>query len=733
MPLTRIQPTIADFEGTRWNRRSSLAAGFLLTDRNTVLLGNEGEYYMYTGTLPYAVPPNTNPTYETNWVNVGHGDTVARSVNLFTFMSPEQIESVRMRRGDMYVDREIQKAVDLAHDLKSGVYAESGLYKIKKGVKLHTFCRGIFSDGGAEFYSDVPLVFLTGTSDLDLDNRSYPLFRAMGGSVGWQVFVGVIFNGNCKNLDVAIWPDTSKPNQTHYGTVEIVTAAPYIFTPRGQDFDAAHGVSYKDHTKKESGASFLGCKLIDNPGTALVGNFQNLKLVGSEIITWYDHAIYGAGSVFADTSNGINTGEIAVTGCLVKNRNNNRGNSAIKARCGVYSYIVNCTNFDTLDPVLSVGSQQTATELLRNGLIVFSDCTVNTLDAFVWLEANDTVDNSYPTNVNPQIIIANCSVKADRFLTAGGSGGGSILRAANVLFDSCIVTCRIFASQYAELWYSKIKFVNVIATVTGGIVYGGNESATAIQGEVHFLGCDISNTSTTTRGYIHLVGANKWYLKDNKFSSIGFSLSGYVSSLVMDNNEFGWYDPIVDKTMLSMWGGAGTGLTYLSICNNKFEGNCGYFKIRYNSNCLAIINDNKFLVVQEKMFQWNTYGSVPKTLIFKRNYVTRTVFDSLNTSVSADANATFILADNTVVGTGTGDVALIYDNGSKAYLSCFKSILLHDNEAINANNLLYMINIAASYTGSNKIYNYNNAMIGSQFTCSYPTANKQNSCPTMNI
>lgn len=736
--LTRITSAIADFEPSKWVRRSSLADGFILKNRDTVLLGDEGEYYMWLGELPHAVQPGTNPTGNPLWVNVGNGEVAPRIVNVSQFLTEQQMEDVRMHKRSEYVSAALQKAADAASRLGAHIYAEAGTYMIDYGVKIWSGCKGIIGDG-AIFTTDKPIKFKPGTTEME-EVRPSPFFRMMGGSIGWQIIRGCTFDGNCKNLNVPVWPDVSQPNQTYYGLVELVTAAPYIFKPEGQQFDADHGVSYMDHTKKTSGVAVIGCNFLNAPGSCLVGNFQNMKVTACNFTTWYDHAVYAAGSIFSEEGRGILSGDIVVSNSMFKNRDNNRGNSCIKARCGVSNYVVIGNNFDTLDSFVSVGSQQSENELLRCGNIVISGNTGETLQAFIWLEANDNRDNAFHTKVNPQIVVANNTVKCDRFLTAGGSDGGSILRAAQVLFDANVVTCRLFASQYAALVDSTLRFTNNVAICSSGIIYGGIDDSNASNSTLAFIDNKIQNVSLTAHGYIHLVGATKYVVHRNDFGSIGFNPSSRAKHIEIVGNTFDWFSGITDKVLSDPYGSTGDGLSYFCFCDNILKGGCGKMTWKFAQDAIVDIGGNKFLDVAEGIVGWyGVAGSYfPRKLMFHGNYVTKSVFDSVNTAILDNPKGMFIAWDNTfegnVTSAGTNDLRLITDNGNKAWLTACPTIIIRDNVAHDVGNLLYMINIVVSYSGSGQVYNYNNAMIGvSQFTCLYQSQNKKNAAPTKTI
>ncbi len=306
------------------------------------------------------------------------------------------------------------------------------------------------------------------------------------------------------------------------------------------------------------------CVFRDALGGCIVGNFRNLRASSNSFLGWYDHAIYAAGSAFADQGNGILVGDITVTGNTFRNRINTHGNGAVKGRFGFDRYTVTGNTFDVVDYCMAFdtghGMVGSVYAMQPWGQITVTGNTC-TCDSYWMMIGNNRgvkwFDNGWMSAIN----ISNNTVQSkDRILLLGVSGSNDYLMDAyQVNISNNTFSAPSFLSLYTHLtncdW--RIESNNITITNTGMII--GVDQAEVSNSVLRLTNNIMGRVLTTSTGNLHLSNFERVIMKGNEIRNLSMSFGSYVTDLAIEDNEFRFSTSLPSKPFGFMYSSSGNG------------------------------------------------------------------------------------------------------------------------------------------------------------------------------
>lgn len=519
-----------------------------------------GQCYSWDGAFPKSVPvgstpENTGGIYQGAWVGVGdsslrfelnNDDGWSHIGTEFSKNLKEHLQSLPSLSAVKYMtfveyaalmagndsvnhDVKVQQVMDEAHNLKCSVYFPNGRYVFDTAVNVWTYVRAVWGDGSAIITRRYGSQFSSpGVIDPAHDTRK--LFRMMGGALGSQAIHGLIIDGNARSFTVPKHtdPDQSLPNQTYYGDVEAVDVGPYIYGPDGQT--PVPGTSYFNHDKKESGLAVFDMVFKDQPGGGVVGNGQNVRVFGNHFNGWYDHAVYVAGSNFTTLGDGILCADIVVTGNVFRNRINNRGNGAVKARFGVNRYAVTGNSFDIVDYCMAFEmGNGAATQPF--GQVVVNGNTA-TCDGMFMQIGNDVGTEWFNTGWLKSLTINNNTVKSlDRIFLLGVSGGSSayVMDGYSVQMANNRFYAPTFLSMYTFMTNTEWMVNNNIIEITGTSMITGVDQPNVNNSRMYLKDNVLGVLRTDVQGNAAVSNFQQVEISGNTLRNLCFQIGSYTT------------------------------------------------------------------------------------------------------------------------------------------------------------------------------------------------------------
>lgn len=743
----------------------SFADGFTVNCYNEAF-PYEGRNYVYTGSLPATVTPGTNPTLSANWIpktdpdlrkDISSDDGWEGIGTEFGKKLKEQIQSLPSLSAVKYMtfveyaamlagndsvnhDIKVQQVMDEAHNLKCSVYFPTGRYVFDTAVNVWTYVRAVWGDGSAIITRRRGAQFSSGTTiDPAFDTRK--LFRMMGGALGPQSIHGLIIDGNARSFTVPKHtdPDQSLPNQTYYGDVEPVDVGPYIFGPEGNT--SVPNTSYYNHDKKESGLTVFDMVFKDQPGGAVVGNGQNVRVFGNHFLGWYDHAVYVAGSNFTNLGDGILCSDIIVTGNMFKNRINNRGNGAVKARFGVNRYVVTGNSFDIVDYCLAFEmGNGPATQPF--GQVVVNGNTA-TCDGMFMQIGNDTGTEWFNTGWLKSLTITNNTVKSlDRIFLLGVSGGSTayVMDGYSVQIANNRFYAPAFASIYAHMTNSEWMVNHNIIEITGTAMITGVDQPVVNNSRLFLKDNVLGGLRTDSQAYAAVSNFQQVEIAGNTLRNLYFQIGSYSTDLAIKGNTVSYSSTLPSKNFALMYSGAGNGLNFADISGNKFSGGVGRCQLKFGSSASLDCINNTFLTTSSPFLELHTTGYTPRIVRIKDNLMrgSGVLLASLAAGVNLASTGNYmLLSGNTCMAsnpTVPENITLYQDTGAQSWVSHYETIRCVRNDFKSA--LLAINATGTAQSGlstTNKFWFGDNATINTTVTCTYPTANKANTDVTQSV
>lgn len=716
-------------------------------------------WYSWAGSLPKVVPASTDPIADANWKpqtdpnlrdelagddgwsNIGteFGKNLKEHLQALPSLSAVKYmtfaEYAALVAGNNSVNHQpkVQQVLDEAHNLKCSVYFPTGRYVFDTAVNVWTYVRAVWGDGSAIITRRYGSQFSSpGVIDPAHDTRK--LFRMMGGALGPQSIHGLLIDGNARSFIVPKHTDSdqSLPNQTYYGDVEPVDVGPYIYGPSGQTPVA--GTSYYNHDKKESGLTVFDMVFKDQPGGAVVGNGQNVRVFGNHFMGWYDHAVYIAGSSFASLGDGILCSDIVVTGNVFRNRINNRGNGAVKARFGVNRYAVTGNSFDIVDYCLAFEmGNGAATQPF--GQVVVNGNTA-TCDGMFMQIGNDIGTEWFNTGWLKSLTITNNTVKSlDRIFLLGVSGGSAnyIMDGYSVQVQGNVFFAPTFMSLYAFQTNTDWKINSNIINITGTAMIVGVDQAVVGNSSISIEDNILGVQRTDQVGYMAVSNFERVKVKNNELRNLYMQIGSYTTDLVIDENEVRYHSAIASKPFAQMYSGAGNGLNHASINRNKFKGKVGRCQLKFSSNSQLDAIENEFDGTSAPFIELHTSGYTPRVVRIDDNIMrgAGVLLAPLAAGVSLGSAASYMeLMKNVMASANSGTqetVTLYQDTGAQSWVSHYQTIRCVKNTFRDA---LLGVNASGSAQSglntANKFWFGENATLNTTVTCNYPAANKAN-------
>ena len=751
--------------------RRSFEKGFNVTTWNEVLLWEgDGDYYRWDGTLPKNVPAGSTP--ETSggiglgaWVSVGDASLRSDlnkddgwshvgtefgknlkehlqslpSLSAVKYMTFAEHAALLAGNDSVNHDVKVQRVLDEAHNLKCSVYFPAGRYVFDTAVNVWTYVRAVWGDGSAIITRRYGSKFSSpGVIDPAHDTRK--LFRMMGGALGPQSIHGLIIDGNARAFTVPRHTDSdqSLPNQTYYGDVEPVDVGPYVFGPSGQV--PVSDTSYYNHDKKESGLTVFDMVFKDQPGGGVVGNGQNVRVFGNHFMGWYDHAVYIAGSNFASLGDGILCGDIVVTGNVFRNRINNRGNGAVKARFGVNRYAVTGNSFDVVDYCMAFEmGNGTATQPF--GQVVVNG-NIATCDGMFMQIGNDVGTEWFDTRWLKSLTITNNTVRSlDRIFLLGASGSTAyVMDGYSVQMANNRFYAPSFASVYAFMTNTEWMINDNIIEVTGTALITGVDQPVVNNSKIYIKDNVLGVLRTDAQGYCAVSNFQQVEVSNNTLRNLYLQIGSYTTDLILKGNNVSYSSSLSTKNFALMYSGAGNGLNYADISDNKFSGGVGRCQLKFSSSASLDLNNNKFFGTTAPFMELHPTGYTPRTVRIKDNLMRGAGILlaplGAGTLLAGEGNYMLIL-ENTCMATNPAapeTITLYQDTGAQSWLSHYETIRCVRNDfkscllAINATGTAQ-----SGLSTTNKFWFGDNTTINTTVACTYPTLNKANTDVTQTV
>lgn len=765
--------------GYGWILTDSFQGGALLTEPNQALRwklpdGN-GEYYRWDGDFPKSVPAGSTPdtaggvgigawvsiadaalrselqSGDGSLVNTRYGtldEYVENTPSLLATKYMDETEMAALASGDLSVNHQpkVQQVMDEAHNRKCSVYFPQGTYCFDTAVNVWSYVRSVWGDGSAIITRRYRTYFVDGsTTDIDPARDTRKLFRLLNGAFGYISVHGIVFDGNARSIEVSASGTsgtTGIPDQTYYQDLEPGGTSPYVHGPDGNI--PVPGENYYNHAKKLSGTDVFDCVFRDAPGGCIVGNFRNLRASSNSFLGWYDHAIYAAGSAFADQGNGILVGDITVTGNTFRNRINTRGNGAVKGRFGFDRYTVTGNTFDVVDYCMAFdtghGMVGSVYAIQPWGQITVTGNTC-TCDSYWMMIGNNRgvkwFDNGWMSAIN----ISNNTVQSkDRILLLGVSGSNDYLMDAyQVNISNNTFSAPNFLSLYTHLtncdW--RIESNNITITNTGMII--GVDQAEVSNSVLRLTNNIMGRVLTTSTGNLHLSNFERVIMKGNEIRNLSMSFGSYVTDLTIEENEFRYSSALPSKPFGFMYSSVGNGFNRIKLCKNKIVGSPIRFAVKCSSDCVLDMSDNSIYGITDYFLELNATGYTPKTMRINNNLVIGgALIADLPAGVSIGSSSSYMeLMNNTLRSTSPGtqqSCTILRDGGAQSWLSHYQTIRCVKNTFRDVTNILKIDGTAsAGVSTSNKLWFGENQTYNSTLSCNYPSANKSNTDVTQTI
>lgn len=761
----RIAESIKESGLIGYITRRSFEKGFNITTWNEVLLWEEdGEYYRWDGPLPKNVPAGSTP--EGEWVSVGDASLRSDlnkddgwshvgtefgknlkehlqslpSLSAVKYMTFVEYAALMAGNDSVNHDVKVQRVMDEAHNLKCSVYFPSGRYVFDTAVNVWTHVRAVWGDGSAIITRRYGSKFSSpGVIDPAHDTRK--LFRMMGGALGPQSIHGLIIDGNARAFTVPKHTDSdqSLPNQTYYGDIEPVDVGPYVFGPSGQV--PVSDTSYYNHDKKESGLTVFDMVFKDQPGGGVVGNGQNVRVFGNHFMGWYDHAVYIAGSNFASLGDGILCGDIVITGNVFRNRINNRGNGAVKARFGVNRYAVTGNSFDVVDYCMAFemgngAATQPFGQVVVNGNIA-------TCDGMFMQIGNDVGTEWFDTRWLKSLTITNNTVRSlDRIFLLGVSGGSTayVMDGYSVQMANNRFYAPSFAAVYAFMTNTEWMINDNIIEVTGTALITGVDQPVVNNSKIYIKDNVLGVLRTDAQGYCAVSNFQQVEVSNNTLRNLYLQIGSYTTDLILKGNNVSYSSSLSTKNFALMYSGAGNGLNYADISDNKFSGGVGRCQLKFSSGASLDLNNNKFFGTTAPFMELHPTGYTPRTVRIKDNLMRGAgiLLAPLGAgTLLAGPGNYMLISENTCMATNPAapeTITLYQDTGAQSWLSHYETIRCVRNDFKSC--LLAINATGAAQSGlstTNKLWFGDNATINTSVACTYPTLNKANTDVTQTV
>lgn len=752
----------------------SFQTGATVTARNQALYDESSQvFYAWGGAIPvggYVVPAGSTPataggigvgawsdktdlmlrselSEDEGWSLVGtefgkklkehlHNLPSLSAIKYFTF-----VEYMAMTAGNDSVSHsvKVQRVMDEAHELKCSVYFPTGRYVFDEAVNVWSYVRGVWGDGSAIITRRYGSQFSSpGVIDPAHDTRK--LFRMLGGAIGSQSLHGLIIDGNAKSFTVPKHTDAdqSLPNQTYYSDIEPADVGPYIYGPSGNSY--VSNTSYYNHDKKESGINIFDTIFKDQPGSAIAGNCQSVRVFGNHFTGWYDHAVYIAGSSFASVGDGILCGDIVVTGNTFRNRINTRGNGAVKARFGVNRYAVTGNTFDIVDFCigLDVGN---GSSVQPNGQIIVSGNAVTCDVSFMQIN-NDTGAEWFSTGWLKAISVTNNVVRSlDRIFLLGVSGssaytmdGYSVQVSGNRFYSPTFMT------MYSFMVNTEWDISGNIIEITGAALITGVDQSIINNSKLYIKDNVIGVLRTDVQGYAAVSNFQKVDISGNTLRNLYFQIGSYTTNLSINDNKVYYSATLATRNLALMYSGAGNGLTSAEISRNDFFGGVGRCQLKFGSSANIDCVDNKFYTTSSAFLELHPTGYTPKVMRIERNLMrgAGVLLAPLGAGVSLSGTGNYMkLCGNTCIATNPAvseTITLYQDTGAQSWLAHYETIRCVNNDFKAATLAINATGTAQSgLSTTNKFWFGNNATINTTVTCSYPALNKANTDITQSV
>lgn len=662
------------------------------------------------------------------------------------YMTEEEMSA--LITGDLSINHQVsvQKVMDEAHNKKCSVYFPPGTYCFDTAVNVWSYVRSVWGDGSATITRRYRTYFVDGsTTDIDPARDTRKLFRLLNGALGYTSVHGLVFDGNARSIVVAssgTSGTTGIPDQTYYQDLEPGGTSPYVHGPDGNT--PVSGENYYNHSKKLSGTDVFDCVFRDAPGGSIVGNARNLRVNSCSFLGWYDHAIYTAGSAFAEQGNGILVGDITVTGNTFRNRINSRGNGAVKGRFGFDRYTVTGNTFDIIDYCMAFdtghGTVGSTYAMQPWGQITVTGNTCTCDSYWMMITTNRGTkwfDNGWMSSIN----ISNNTVQSkDRILLLGVSGSNDYLMDAYLVnITNNTFSAPNFLSIYTHLtncdW--RIDNNNINITNTGMII--GVDHPELSNSVLRLTNNVMGRLLTTSTGNLHLSNFERIIMKGNEVRNLSMSFGSYVTDLSIVENEFRYSSALPSKPFGFMYSSAGNGFSKIKLCRNDIVGSPIRFAVKCSSDCILDMSDNNIYGITDYFLELNSTGYTPKTMRVNNNLVIGgALVADLPAGVALGSSSSYMeLMNNTLRSTTPGtqqSCTILRDGGAQSWLSHFQAIRCVKNTFRDVTNVLKIDGSAsAGVSTTNKFWFGENNTHNSTLTCNYPAMNKANTDITQTV
>lgn len=752
--------------------RRSFEKGFNVTKWNEVLLWEEdGDYYRWDGTLPKSVPAGSTP--ETSggigvgaWVSVGDaslrsdlnsddgwshvGTEFGKNLKEYLQSSPSLsavkymtfAEYSALMAGNNSVNHQesVQKVLDEAHNKKCSVYFPTGTYCYDTAINVWSNVKAIWSDGSAVFTRRYRTYFLPGTTDIDPTKDTRKLVSLLNGAVGRILVHGIEFDGNARSIEVSAsgqYATTGIPDQTFYADLEPGGTSPYIHGPDGNI--PVLGENYFQHSNKTSGSIVSQCFFRDAPGACIVGNMRNITITGNEFFGWYDHAIYAAGSAFADLGNGILVGDITVSGNNFRNRINTRGNIAVKGRFGFTRYTVTGNNFDCIDGCMAFdtghGIVSGAYVHQPWGQITVTGNTANTSGMFMMI-SNNAGTKWFDTGwLSALTVTGNTVQSSDRIFLLGVSGGSTdyVMDGYNVNIENNVFLAPTFMTLYTFVKNSDWVIANNTINITGDAMIIGTDTANNSNSTLRLINNMMGRLLVTSTANLHLSSFERVTMRGNEIRNCSLSFGSYSTELAIEDNDFRWAAGLpATRVFGAMYSNSGNGFNKIKLNRNRFNGSPTRFNIKCSSDCTLEIIGNDFGTINSYFLDISNSGYTPRIMRVNGNTVRGgRLVSGLPAGTALVVNSNYMELMNNFIASptpGTPATATLFaDDNAQSWLSHYQTIRCVKNtfrDALNGVNVSG--SASAEVSTGNKFWFGENATLNSTVTCNYPSGNKAN-------
>lgn len=744
------------------------------TDRNKVVYDPVSmTWYSWAGALPKVIPAGTDPTADANWKpqtdpnlrdelagedgwsNIGteFGKNLKEHLQALPSLSAVKYmtfaEYAALVAGNNTVNHQpkVQQVLDEAHNLKCSVYFPTGTYCFDTAVNVWSYVKAIWGDGSAVITRRYRTYFVEGSyPDIDPSRDTRKLFRILNGAVGRTLVHGLEFDGNARSIDVAASGTsgtTGIPDQTYYADLEPGGTSPYIHGPDGNT--PVPGENYYNHTKKSSGTIVSQCTFRDAPGGCIVGNMRNITVTGNEFHGWYDHAVYAAGSAFADSGNGILVDDITVTGNTFRNRINTRGNIAVKGRFGFNRYTVTGNTFDCNDGCMAfdTGHGTVGSTYVHQpwGQITVTGNTATTSGMFMMI-SNNAGTKWFDTGWMSAITVTGNTVQStDRIFLLGVSGSNDyVMDGYNVNIENNVFQAPRFMTLYTFVKNSDWLIANNTINITDDAMIIGTDSANGGNSTLRLLNNAMGRLLVTSTANLHLSSFERVVMRGNEVRNCSLSFGSYSTELTIEDNDFRWASGLPASRIFGvMYSNAGNGLNKVKLNRNKFNGAPTRFNVKCSSDCAVDILNNDFGTINGYFLDVSASGYTPRVLRVNGNIMRGgRLVSGLPAGTALAGSTNYMELMNNFISSSTpgtaGTGTLFADDNAQSWLSHYQTIRCVKNtfrDALNA------VNVSGSASGgvstSNKFWFGENATLNSTVTCNYPSVNKANTDVTQTV